>query len=198
MRITRQLQQVGHCGPTCVSMLLQCCGQTYSQDAIALEAGVAATIKTNGSRIDQLADAVSKLAPDCVLMGRFESTLELLITVTDDLGLPVGVEWQGWFRRSDGSQFDIGHFSVIEKVHRSLGSMEIVDPDAESVCAEGSIRIANFMARWWEDNEIIPGVKSRTFRLAFVIVPKSREGELRALGFAPVTYDFVKSASIDL
>jgi hypothetical protein len=196
-RIRRQLQQVGHCGPTCVSMLLEEYGHPASPQAIAQAAGVTATIAAAGSRIDQLAAAVRILAPNFLIMGKFGSTIELLEDLTNQLDIAVGVEWQGRFH-SDSGDFDIGHFSLITGVDRNSGYLDLVDPDPHSFYVTGRIAIDDFKKRWWEDNELEEGKKSRSFGLAFVIATVATEKSLVRWGLQPITFDFVRHASVDL
>lgn len=196
--IVRQIQEVGHCGPTCVSMLLESHGLSVSPREIAEAAGVKDSITLLGSRIDQLAAAVKKLATGFVLLGKFESNLDLLIQLTEKLKVAIGVEWQGSFRRKDGTKFDIGHYSILTGVSLSTASMSIVDPDADSCYSDGSLRIADFLARWWEDNEVATGVKARSFRLSFVVTSEDDCEVYLALGFRPVDLAMVRLASIDL
>jgi hypothetical protein len=196
--IVRQIQIVGHCGPTCVSMMLECYGHSVSPFEIADAAGVSGSIELHGSRIDQLAFAVSKVAPGFVLLGKFESDLELLIRLTEEMRVPVGVEWQGSFRRDDGTTFDVGHYSILTGVNLPRGTMSIVDPDAQSCFSDGSVDIVDFLSRWWEDNEVSAGVNARSSRLSFVICQKGSSAIFLNLGFQLVDWEMVRAASIDL
>jgi len=198
MGLRRQVQLVGHCGPTCISMLLEHQGVQLSQEAIASAAGVASTISSLGSRIDQLATAINTLAPQFLLMGRYNSGIEHIEAMLS-LRMYAGVEWQGRFHYENSHlQFDIGHYSIVTEVDRARGLLEIVDPDDKSVFSHGSIAIKEFLARWWEDNEMVKGSKYRSFGLAFVVASRIQASEVEALGFEPVTYDFSMRSSIGL
>ena len=198
MGVRRQVQLVGHCGPTCISMLLEHQGVQLSQEAIAAAAGVVSTISLVGSRIDQLATAVDTLAPQFVLMGRYNSDLEHIEAILS-LELYAGVEWQGRFLFGNSHhQFDVGHYSLVTEVDRTRGILRIVDPDDKSVFSHGSIAIDAFLARWWEDNEMVKGSKHRSFGLAFVVAPRHRASEVASFGFEPATYDLSMRSSIAL
>ena len=198
MGLRRQVQLVGHCGPTCISMLLEHHGVQLSQAAIAAAAGVVPTISLVGSRIDQLAIAVDALAAQFVLLGRYNSGLEHIESILS-LRMYAGVEWQGRFLfKNSHHQFDVGHYSLVTELNRARGILQIVDPDDKSVYSHGSIAIDEFLARWWEDNEMVKGSKRRSFGLVFVVVPRSRASEVESLGFEQVTYDFSMRSRIAL
>jgi hypothetical protein len=197
MAIRRQTQEVGHCGPTCVAMLLEAYGVHASQQEIAAAAGVEDTIARIGSRIDQLAAAVTAIAPAFVTMGMYGATVRDLASVTNDLGLAVGVEWQSTFRGPSGD-FDVGHYSLVVSVDEVEGYITLIDPDDNSHFAEGRIAMDAFERRWWEDNELEPGKKSRSWRLAFTVVPAELVAPLERRGFVPMSFDVIRAASTDL
>ena len=197
MRIRRQIQEVGYCGPTCVSMLLESQGCHFSPQEIAEAAGVTDTIAKNGSRIDQLAAAVGILAPEFIILGMFNSDIDRLEILNRRFELAVGVEWQGRFLSDDGP-FDIGHFSLITEVNKMDGYLNLVDPDGKSFYIDGKIKLEEFQARWWEDNELERGKKSRSAGLSFVIVKREVQQFLVNLQYEPVTFNFVRQSSVDL
>jgi len=178
-------------------MLLESQGHHFSPHEIARAAGVTDTIVKMGSRIDQLAAAVYVLAPDFVILGKFNSDIDVLEVLNNQFGLAVGVEWQGRFL-SDHDPFDVGHFSLVTEVNRIDGYIQLIDPDGMSFYTDGQIKIDEFQARWWEDNELERGKKSRSAGLSFVIIRREDEQSLAVLQYEPVTFDFVRRSSVDL
>lgn len=161
IKVSRLLQEVGHCGPTSVSMLLSCHDRDISQQEIAQAAGLEHSITEKGARVDELAQAVDVLCPDLTLMGRYGSNIEAVTEAIGEFNSPVVVEWQGLFRRQHGTgYFREGHYSVIRGCEPHHQKMFIVDPDRWSVVPEGPLPSADFLPYWWEDNET-PGVSGR-------------------------------------
>src|SRR4029079_8381763 len=115
----RRIEQIteNHCGPAVVQMLLENIGVNASQESITEAAGATETIAEHGTRIDQLAQAVQRLAPGARLWCKEKARLEDVIFVLDEQKYPVGVEWQGLFDE-DEDEFDddYGHYSVIANV----------------------------------------------------------------------------------
>jgi hypothetical protein len=177
-------------------MLLEAHGSFHTQHDIAHAAGVTKTIQKAGSRIDQLAQAVTRLAPEYIVLGKYRSTLDDIAGVTS-AGTPVGVEWQGRFRAAAGD-FDIGHYSIVLSVDRERHRIELVDPDDAGFFRDAPLSTGEFERRWWEDNELEPDKKSRSWGLSFMVVPLSAEAPYRLLGYEPVTFVLVRAASVDL
>ena len=179
-------------------MLFEQQGVCLTQEEIAAAAGVSSTIHRSGSRIDQLALAVTALEPRFVMMGRYNCDLHHLEHLLS-LGLFPGVEWQGRFVFDKSHhQFDVGHYSIVTAIDRAAGLIYIVDPDDKSVFSHGVVGLEDFRARWWEDNEIVKGSKHRSFGLAFVVIPASMAAKVRVQGFEQVSYDFSMNSSIAL
>lgn len=188
--LERISQKVGHCGPAVVAMLASFFAETLTQEEIARAAGVENTVAEEGTRPDQLQMALAHLRPDLSLLGKYESDLADLVEVTDRLGLPVGVEWQGRFIDPQGKLFDVGHFSLVTAVDHGKRTIKIIDPDDASAFASGCVSIEEFLPRWWEDNDVRTGdvdVRVRGRGLAFVVVPKQKVNELVDLGFEVLT-----------
>jgi len=196
--ITRIFQMQGHCGPTSAQMMLRKQNVKVSQQALARETLAGPTLLEHGCRIDQLSRAVTTLRPDFVLLAKYDSNVEELIRLTDEFGLPVGVEWRGMFNRADGSRYEDGHYSVVAQVDMARGVVKIIDPDETSVLPGGEIGVAEFVGRWWDENwlgsPIDPAAPVvRTYHLVFVIVPVTNEETFRAMGFQPPTMDLMRA-----
>src|SRR5687767_4068000 len=86
-----------HCGPAVIQTLLANLGVRVTQEAIAEAGGALETIEVHGMRVDQLAHAVHKLAPDVAFWIKFHSRINDLIMLIQNYHYPVGVEWQGLF-----------------------------------------------------------------------------------------------------
>lgn len=86
-----------HCGPAVIQMLLAYLGIEVAQDAVAEAGGANDLIEMNGMRVDQLAKAVSILAPQARFWWKTNADLDELVTIVRKYQYPVGVEWQGVF-----------------------------------------------------------------------------------------------------
>jgi hypothetical protein len=200
--VRRVLQKKGHCGPTTLEMLFSFYGLAVSQDAIVQAANLFETIQRSGSRIDQLDEAVQKLAPDYTLLAKYNSSIEDIALLTGEFELPVGVEWQGTFIDQEGTFFDEGHYSVITSVDQLAAELNIVDPEERSALREGKISVADFERRWWEENDV-PMLNDptkteiiRNDRLIFVLIIKSCSAPLRDFGLQPVSLMLLHDNSV--
>jgi hypothetical protein len=90
-----------HCGPAVIQMLLSNAGVDVTQEAVAAAGGASSLIAMNGMRVDQLARAVSRLAPGLVFYYKDHATMDELVRIVVDYRTPVGVEWQGLFEDED-------------------------------------------------------------------------------------------------
>src|SRR5215204_1622200 len=99
----RWIEQIteNHCGPAVIQMLLENMGVQAAQEEITEAAGATDTIVTHGTRVDQLAKAVSQLTSNARLWHKEHGTLEDLEYILKDWKFPVGVEWQGLFGDED-------------------------------------------------------------------------------------------------
>jgi hypothetical protein len=192
-------QKPGHCGPSCLEMMLSCYGIDIPQDIIMNATGIPEALQKEGARIDQLDKAIRLLAPDYVLLAKYDASVEDLVLMTEEFALPVGVEWQGVFVDSNGKRFEEGHFSLVVGVDQSAGSILMLDPDGKSALEEGRIPIRDFEERWWEENGIPlpdnPGEEEtiRNDRLLFVLVPKDQSAALVSLGLKLVSLSLVRA-----
>lgn len=196
--VTRIFQLDGHCGPTTVQMMLRRYKVYLSQPEIARETKAGDTIHEHGCRIDQLGLAVSALATDYVLLAKYDATISEIRHIIEDFGMPVGVEWRGQFYREDGTRYEDGHYSVVTHVEIRRGVLKIVDPDETSVLPNGELSIEEFESRWWDENwlgspEDPASPIARTFHLIFVVVPRSQQDTIQALGFTQPTMDLMRA-----
>jgi hypothetical protein len=95
-----------HCGPAAIQMLLSNLGIEVTQEQVAEAGGATSLIAMNGMRVDQLALAVHRLAPEVVFYVKDHSTIEELVRIVNDYRHPVGVEWQGLFEDEDAARLD--------------------------------------------------------------------------------------------
>ena len=174
----RWIQQIteNHCGPAVTQMLLENIDVHVTQEAITEAAGATHTIETHGTRVDQLAKAVHKLAPNAKLWFKEHASFEDLEYVLNEKKFPVGVEWQGLFDDEDDDDEDYGHYSIIANIDKSKDELIIVDPYKDFVDQNRIIKISTFEKRWWDYNEVKdPHTGEKTFKkdeqLFFVVAP---------------------------
>src|SRR5436305_14794214 len=175
----RRIEQISenHCGPAVIQMLLENIGVNVSQETITAAADATDTIAENGTRVDQLAQAVRSLAPGARLWYKEKATLDDLVRVLDEQNYPVGVEWQGLFdENEDEFDDDYGHYSVIAHIDQAKGELIVVDPYKDFADQDRILSIRVFLKRWWDDNEVKEpqtGVTShkRDEQLFFVVAP---------------------------
>ena len=197
LSIRKVRQKTGFCGPASIEMMLSYYGINISQDEIATAGGIVEG--EDGSRIDELDQAVKKICPNYVILARYNATLEDLAHLTEAIQLPVGIEWQGIFTHPDGTYFEIGHYSVVTSVDLKMGVLTILDPDERSGLVNGRIFVNDFIGQWWEDNDIpMIGCSDRTEivrnnHLLFVVVPWSNITEMMNLGLRPVSVDLMRA-----
>ena len=188
----RWIEQIteNHCGPAVTQMLLENISVHVSQEEITEAAGATRTIETHGTRVDQLAKAVHKLAPNARLWYKEHATLEDLEHVLEVCKFPVGVEWQGLFGDVDEEDDDYGHYSIISHIDRWKDELIVVDPYKDFVDQNRILKVSVFLNRWWDYNEVQdPHTGERTFKkdeqLFFVVAPRdvSFPGELGMQSF---------------
>ena len=184
-----------HCGPAVIQMLLDGVGMQVSQEEITRAAGAEYSIHEHGTRVDQLALATARLAPQMKFWYKYNSTIDDIRTILR-LGYGVGVEWQGLFYNSeeeeaedydDDEELDSGHYSVISYLDEQQQQLIIVDPYKAFVHQDRIIPISTFLKRWWDINEVTnpyTGEKQevRDEQLLFFIKP-SEETALIDQGF---------------
>lgn len=158
----RQITQISeaHCGAAVLQMLLEVCGVVTSQQAIAYVAGVEETIQEHGMRVDQIATACARLAPQLTFWYKYHSSLEDIRYLLDR-NIPLGVEWQGLFYNSleeeaedGGDESDFGHYSIISFYDEEQEQLVFVDPYKDFVNRNRIMSVHTFLQRWWDTNEV--------------------------------------------
>ncbi len=165
-----------HCGPAVIQMLLGNLGIEVSQEAVA-EAGEAThPIEINGMRIDQLARAVRRLAPQVLFYYKDHASIGDLVRMVNDYHYPVGVEWQGVFEDatdqpsteiktveveqailltdSESEDNDFGHYSLVVRADRRKRQLIIADPYKDYFSQARIFGFDDFDRRWYDYNEI--------------------------------------------
>ncbi len=171
-----------HCGPAVIQMLLSNIGIEVMQEDVAEAGGAASLIELNGMRVDQLALAVSRLAPQAVFYYKDHSTIEALARIVIDYRTPVGVEWQGLFDDEDDEDLeeedeedeedeaeapegsvmedsetedeDYGHYSLVVQAYRRRRQLLIADPYKDYFSQTRIFDFGTFEKRWYDFNEI--------------------------------------------
>ena len=160
-----------------------------------------------GMRLDELNMAVEALYPegDYVLLAHYHSTIDDIVRIIDGLRLPVGVEWQGRFPRSDGTEYDQGHYSVLTAIDQDRRRLYIADPEDHNILTpNGVLDLDLFADRWWEVDLVpLPDYSFNTKvvemqGLIFALVPQDRKKELLKLGFRTPTLSMIWDNSIPL
>lgn len=165
-----------HCGPAVIQMLLSNLGHEHTQDEITRAAGVVTTIARNGTRVDQLAQAVRRLIPETIFWFKEHATLDDIRTILREYKFPVGVEWQGVFgQKSSGRLETDGHYSVITSIDDEKRYITMVDPYEDFKIKDRVISIHRFVRLWWDTNNyVLKNNKVKIIkdtRLLFVITP---------------------------
>ncbi len=170
-----------HCGPAVVQMLLANVGVITSQDKIAEEGGATHTIEVSGMRVDQLAQAVHKIAPQMEFWQKEHSAIEDIKILINEFRFPVAVEWQGLFEvgaftvTEEGAD-DYGHYSIVTFVDDS--KLIIVDPYKDFASQDRVFTIKEFLPRWWDTNDFVDSntgkkIVKKDEQMLFVVTPKS-------------------------
>ncbi len=156
-----------HCGPAVVQMLLARFGVVANQEHLTELADVAATIATQGARVDQLARAVAWLRAGVRLWYKTHATAEDLAALVCEHRCPAGVEWQGFFEESEADEDwvegDYGHYSAVTRVDPSRGLITLRDPYPDFWRADRVFRLDWFISRWWDVN-LAPAPESGRLR----------------------------------
>jgi hypothetical protein len=175
-------------------MLLNERGIDVPQESIAASAGLIGLIQKEGSRIDQLADSVERVSGQHVLLARFNCTISELLNYLSAFKRPFGIEWQGLFRRDDGSTFEEGHYSVIHGYDAQSENFYILDPDSHSLFHSGQIHTSILQERWWERNSLQgnPRIEVLNRGLAFIIVNRNEVSRFEVYGLRrPTAEDLI-------
>lgn len=153
----RQISEY-HCGPAVLQMLLAHRGVAADQERLTELADVAATIATQGARVDQLARAVAWLRAGVCLWYKDHASPADLATLVCRYRCPAGVEWQGFFEdREEDEDFansDYGHYSIVTRIDRRSGLITLRDPYPDFWRADRVFRLEWFIRRWWDVNPV--------------------------------------------
>ena len=174
-----------HCGPAVIQMLLSDLGVEVTQEEVAEAGGAKDLIEMNGMRVDQLAQAVKRLAPHMRFWFKSPASLEDLITVVRDYRFPSGVEWQGLFyatpeEEPETGDNDYGHYSVVTIVDPENRQLVIVDPYKDFRAQDRLFSFDFFLPRWYDYNEVIDPLTGKPKivedrRMMFIITPHDEE-----------------------
>lgn len=169
-----------HCGPAVIQMLLSNIGIEVTQEDVAEAGGAASLIELNGMRVDQLALAVARLAPQAIFYYKDHSTIDELARIVIDYRTPVGVEWQGLFddeededaeedddedeedeapegsvmEDSETEDEDYGHYSLVVQAYRRRRQLLIADPYKDYFSQTRIFDFDAFEKRWYDFNEV--------------------------------------------
>jgi hypothetical protein len=126
-----------HCGPATISMLLSNLGIEVTQEQVAEAGGASSLIELNGMRVDQLALAVRRLAPQVVFYYKDHAALAELVRVVQDHHCPAGVEWQGVFEDEEDEEEEPpaqgpGSGRLPGSAQEPAPVSDILPPDSES------------------------------------------------------------------
>jgi hypothetical protein len=179
-----KIQQISeaHCGPAVLVMLLEAVGVQTTQEDIARAAGVEYSIDEHGMRLDQLAIACHKIAPDAQFWYKYDSSLDDIRYILQR-GYGIGVEWQGLFydtEEEEEEDGDYGHYSIISHIDEDRQVLILVDPYKDFVNQDRIFPIKSFLRRWWDTNEVKDPLSHRKRiaedrRLLFFVTPKTEE-----------------------
>lgn len=166
-------------------MLLSNLGIEVTQEAVAEAGGVKELIDLNGMRVDQLALAVHKLAPETRFWFKSPASLEDLITTVRDYRFPSGVEWQGLFyatpeEEPETGDDDYGHYSVVTIIDPENRQLVIADPYKDFRDQDRIFGFDFFLSRWYDYNEVVNPATGRKklvedLRMMFIVTPKDEE-----------------------
>ncbi|HEX9115138.1 MAG TPA: cysteine peptidase family C39 domain-containing protein [Anaerolineae bacterium] len=177
----QRLYQVSesHCGPAVLQILLARLGIEVDQDRLTELAGARESIETHGTRVDQLALAVRRLAGGVRFWFKDHATVEELVAVVSRYHYPAGVEWQGLFEdreEDEDAEADYGHYSIVTAIDRRRGLVRIQDPYKAFYTQDRVFSISWFAARWWDTNEILDPASGQPrvvedYHAMFIVTP---------------------------
>lgn len=178
----RRIQQItnSHCGPAVICMLLDAIGIQVDQETITKAANAEETIADDGVKIEQLALAINRVAPEAKLWYKYQSTLDDIRYILKR-GYGVGVEWQGLFYDTEEEEeedevMDFGHYSIISDIDEEKQGFKIVNPHQDFAYHDRLFSIPIFLRRWWDTNEVLnPFTQKKMLvedlRLLFFVTP---------------------------
>ncbi len=177
-----------HCGPAVIQMMLSQLGIDVSQEQVAEAGGAASLIAMHGMRVDQLAQAVRRLAPEVNFFVKAQSSIDELVRVVADYHYPVGVEWQGVFEDASAAHLDranlawaslppaerdlvppdtetgetdYGHYSLVTEASRRRHELVIADPYKDFYSQARIFDFEVFDQRWFDYNEVLDPLSGR-------------------------------------
>jgi len=159
-------------------MLLSNVGIELSQEDITRGAGAVTTIEKQGTRVDQLAKAVRRVAPEMQFWYKDSATIDDLRLILRMHEFPVGVEWRGIFGQKESGRLETdGHYSVLTHIDETRRYVTMIDPYEDFVLRDRQVSIPRFVRLWWDTNtytnRITKQVKVvKDTRLFFVVTPK--------------------------
>lgn len=190
-----------HCGPAVIQMLLSNIGIEVTQEDVAEAGRATSLIEMNGMRVDQLALAVARLAPQAVFYYKDHSTMDELARIVIDYRTPVGVEWQGLFddeededeeddeeeteapegslmEDSETEDEDYGHYSLVVQAYRRRRQLLIADPYKDYFSQTRVFDFDVFEKRWYDFNEVPDPVSGKSVlvedrNMMFVVVRRN-------------------------
>lgn len=169
-----------HCGPAVVQLLLHDLGIEATQEEVVDAGGASNLIEQLGMRVDQLNQAVRRLAPQTCFWYKDHSTIEELVRIVTDYDYLVGIEWQGVFEdtlEDETEDADYGHYSVVTMADSKRRKLVIVDPYKDFRSQDRVFTFDFFISRWWDTNDVLDPL-TETNRLIedrqmmFVITPE--------------------------
>ncbi len=192
-----------HCGPAAIQMMLSNLGIEVSQEQVAEAGGATSLISMKGMRIDQLALAVHRLAPQVLFFYKDHTTIDELVRIVNDYRQPVGVEWQGVFEDEDVARLDrgyktwasgrgqqaqasnsetgdsdYGHYSLVVQASRRRKEIIIADPYKDFFSQARIFGFKEFESRWYDHNEVSDPATGQAevvedFHMMFVITRRN-------------------------
>jgi hypothetical protein len=154
-----------HCGPAVIQMLLHNLGIEVTQEEVVEAGGASDLIEQMGMRVDQLNQAVRRLAPQTCFWYKDHSTIEELVQIVSKYDYLVGVEWQGLFEdtlEDETQDADYGHYSVVTMTDPKSQKLVIVDPYKDFHSQDRIFTFEFFMSRWWDTNDVLDPLTGTT------------------------------------
>jgi hypothetical protein len=169
-----------HCGPAVIQMLLHNLGIEVTQEEVVVAGGASDLIEQLGMRVDQLNQAVRRLAPQTCFWYKDHSTIEELVQIVVQNDYLVGIEWQGVFEdtlEDETQDGDYGHYSVVTMADSKRRKLVIVDPYKDFRSQDRVFTFEFFMSRWWDTNDVLDPLTGTNrpvedHQMMFVITPE--------------------------
>jgi hypothetical protein len=169
-----------HCGPAVIQMLLHNLGIEVTQEEVVVAGGASDLIEQLGMRVDQLNQAVRRLAPQTCFWYKDHSTIEELVQIVVQNDYLVGIEWQGVFEdtlEDETQDGDYGHYSVVTMADSKRRKLVIVDPYKDFRSQDRVFTFEFFMSRCWDTNDVLDPLTGTNrpvedHQMMFVITPE--------------------------